>query len=157
MVKTLTTIKLSTPEVKILLAPGAKAPEYATKYAAGADLFAYLPEGGIKLEPLKRVLVWVGFSMELPYGFEAQIRPRSGLAIKNGITVLNTPGTIDCDYRGSVGVILFNSDSFPFFIEHRMRIAQMVVSPVYKADFHPVDKLSETVRGSGGLGSTGVK
>jgi dUTP pyrophosphatase len=112
--------------------------------------------GDIVLEPMVRVLVPTGFIMALPEGYEAQIRPRSGLAYKNGITVLNTPGTIDADYRGEVKVLLINLSNEPFTITAGMRIAQMVIAPYTKVSLCKVDAVSETVRGVGGFGSTGV-
>jgi len=130
-------------------------PNYATDHAAGADLCAAVSED-VVLKPMERKLVPCGFAMSLPEGFEAQVRPRSGLAIKNGITVLNSPGTIDSDYRGEVQVILANLGTEEFTITKGMRIAQMVIAKHEKAAFDIVDELSETIRGAGGFGSTGT-
>lgn len=136
-------------------------PEYATHGAAGADLRANLaPElrhGGIFLAPMQRALIPTGLRLEIPEGFEVQIRPRSGLALKYGISLPNTPGTIDHDYRGPLGVILINLGHDPYTVAHGERIAQMIVAPVVQARFELVDSLSETVRGAGGFGSTGTK
>jgi len=121
------------------------------------DLGAAVPEGaGVTLAPGARALIPAGFSMELPEGFEAQIRPRSGLALKHGVTVLNSPGTIDADYRGEVKVLLINHGDEPFEIERGMRIAQMVVQPVSRAELVEVKELNESARGAGGFGSTGT-
>jgi dUTP pyrophosphatase len=133
-------------------------PAYATVGAAGADLKAAIPAG----EPLTltvgaRALVPTGLSMALPEGWEAQIRPRSGLAFKNGVTVLNSPGTIDSDYRGEICVLLINHGDKPFVIERGDRIAQMIISPIVQASFQTTDILPESVRGVGGFGSTGTK
>jgi dUTP pyrophosphatase len=130
-------------------------PAYATEHSAGMDLIAAIV-GDIILAPMERVLVPTGFIMALPEGYEAQIRPRSGLAYKNGITVLNAPGTIDADYRGEVKVLLINLGSEPFTITAGMRIAQMVITPYTKAALNEVETVSETVRGAGGFGSTGA-
>jgi dUTP pyrophosphatase len=129
-------------------------PHYATDLSAGMDLRANIDET-IVLKPLERRLIPTGLSIALPDGFEAQIRPRSGLAYKKGITVLNSPGTIDADYRGDVGVILINLSNEDFIIEDGERVAQMVVAPYVKVCWHEVTELSETVRGEGGFGSTG--
>lgn len=131
-------------------------PSYETPGAAGADLRANLPEGAVTVQPLARTLVSTGLQMEIPFGFEVQIRPRSGLALKHGITLPNSPGTIDSDYRGVVGVIVLNLGAEPFEITHGMRIAQMVVAPVIQADFEMVVELGQTDRAGGGFGSTGV-
>ena len=129
-------------------------PEYATEQSAGVDLRANI-EDGILLEPLSRALVGTGLYIQLPKGFEAQIRPRSGLAAKHGITVLNAPGTIDADYRGEIKVILINLSHQSFVINPGERIAQMVIAAHEKVEFNVVDKLDETTRGEGGFGSTG--
>lgn len=135
---------------------GLKLPEYETVLAAGADLRAAVSDSvPMILQPGERALVPTGFSMALPAGYEAQIRPRSGLAYKFGITCLNTPGTIDADYRGEVKVLLINLGQDPFTIHRGERIAQMVISPITQPDFIEVDVLSETDRGAGGFGSTG--
>lgn len=130
-------------------------PAYQTEMAAGLDLMAAV-ESDLVLEPGKRALVPTGLSMALPQGFEGQVRPRSGLAAKNGVTVLNSPGTIDADYRGEVKVILINHGDEAFTIERGMRIAQLIVAPALQAEILEVDTLSETVRGAGGFGSTGT-
>jgi len=130
-------------------------PAYETAGSAGADIQAAV-KAPVTLKPGERALIPAGFAMALPVGFEAQVRPRSGLAVKNGLTVLNAPGTIDSDYRGEVKVPLINLGADPFVIERGMRIAQMVIAPVVQGDFAEVDELDETVRGAGGFGSTGV-
>lgn len=130
-------------------------PRYQSDLAAGLDLLAAV-DASVVLEPGKRALVPTGLSMSLPAGFEGQVRPRSGLAAKNGVTVLNTPGTIDADYRGEVKVILINLGDEPFVIERGSRIAQMVIAPVLQAEIVEVEELSETARGTGGFGSTGT-
>ncbi|MGY8985006.1 MAG: dUTP diphosphatase [Sphingomonadales bacterium] len=136
---------------------GLKIPEYETNASAGMDLPAAIGEGQkFIIGPGKQALVPTGFAMALPSGFEAQIRPRSGLAAKNGVTILNTPGTIDADYRGEVKIIIINLGSEPFKIERGMRIAQMVIAPVTQGTWNIVSNLDETKRGSGGFGSTGV-
>ncbi|WP_305986537.1 dUTP diphosphatase [Roseibium sp. MMSF_3544] len=129
-------------------------PAYQSDLAAGLDLLAAV-DGPLTLAPGERTLVPTGLAMALPAGFEAQVRPRSGLAAKHGITVLNTPGTIDADYRGEVKVILINMGNQPFEIVRGERIAQMVIAPVLQAEIAEVETLSETERGSGGFGSTG--
>ena len=131
-------------------------PSYETAGAAGADLRAHLPQGAMVLGPGARALVPTGLCMAVPQGFEVQIRPRSGLALKHGITLPNSPGTIDSDYRGEVGVIMLNTGTQAFEIIHGMRIAQMIVAPVVQARFDLVETLEDTARGSGGFGSTGV-
>jgi dUTP pyrophosphatase len=130
-------------------------PDYATASAAGADLLAAIDQD-IELGPLERRIVPTGISLSLPVGFEAQVRPRSGLAAKNGITVANAPGTIDADYRGEVGVILINLGKEPFRITRGMRIAQLVVARHARAVWREVSELDQTARGAGGFGSTGV-
>lgn len=130
-------------------------PEYATEHSAGVDLRANLHEA-VTLKPLERRLIPTGLSIALPEGYEAQVRPRSGLAYKKGITVLNSPGTIDADYRGDVGVILINLSNEDFVIEPGERIAQMVVAPYTRAEFEEVESLEETARGAGGFGHTGT-
>lgn len=131
-------------------------PAYSTKDSAGMDLRASLAES-IELKPLQRVLVPTGIYIELPQGYECQIRPRSGLALKHGITVLNSPGTIDADYRGEIGVILVNLSDKPFVINNGERICQMVVARYERVEWKPVDSLEESERGDGGFGHTGVK
>lgn len=143
--------------VRLPHSEGLDLPSYETADAAGMDLRAAVSEGDpIKLKPGKRILVPTGLIMEIPSGFEGQIRPRSGLAFKNGITCLNTPGTIDADYRGEVMVLLINLGEKNFIIERGMRIAQMVVAPVHQVNILEADLANETERGSGGFGSTGV-
>ena len=131
-------------------------PAYQSDLAAGFDLRAALAEP-LALAPGERALVATGFAMAIPAGFEGQVRPRSGLAAKNGVTVLNTPGTVDADYRGEVKVILINHGPDTIQIGHGDRIAQMVIAPVVQADIAEVDALSDTERGAGGFGSTGSK
>ncbi|MBP3711363.1 MAG: dUTP diphosphatase [Bacteroidaceae bacterium] len=131
-------------------------PQYATPQSAGVDLRANI-ESPIELRPMERRLIPTGLFMALPPGFEAQVRPRSGLAIKHGITVLNTPGTIDADYRGEVCVILVNLSDEPFTIADGERIAQMVIARHEQAEWEPVEVLSETERGAGGFGHSGTK
>ena len=130
-------------------------PDYATAFAAGADLLAAVDQD-IVLAPLERRIVPTGISIALPVGFEAQVRPRSGLAAKHGVTVANAPGTIDADYRGEVGVILINLGREPFLITRGMRIAQMVIARHARAVWREVSELDRTARGAGGFGSTGV-
>lgn len=129
-------------------------PTYSTEHSAGMDLRANL-ETSIVLKPLERVLVPTGLFIELPIGFEAQIRPRSGLALKKGITVLNTPGTIDADYRGEIGIILVNLSNEDFEIEHGERICQMIIAKHESVTWDKVEILEETARGAGGFGHTG--
>jgi dUTP pyrophosphatase len=136
-------------------------PSYETPGAAGADVRANLPvdqrAAGVTLMPMQRLVVPTGLRVEIPVGFEVQIRPRSGLALKHGITLPNTPGTIDSDYRGPLGVALVNLSDQPFTVQHGDRVAQMIVAPVVQAAFEVVDRLSDTARGVGGFGSTGRK
>ena len=134
---------------------GLPLPAYMSELAAGADLYAAVNDD-VTLAPGARALVPTGIAIALPPGFEAQIRPRSGLALRSGVTCLNTPGTIDADYRGPVAVILANLGAEPVTIRRGDRIAQIVVAPVARADFDLVDDLPVTVRGDGGFGSTGV-
>jgi dUTP pyrophosphatase len=131
-------------------------PQYETLSSAGVDIRANIDQP-ITLKPLERALVKSGLFLELPHGFEAQVRPRSGLALKKGITVLNSPGTIDADYRGEVGVILINLSNEPFVVEDGERIAQIVFAKYEQAEWLTVETLSETERGAGGFGSTGLK
>lgn len=130
-------------------------PEYATKASAGIDLRAFLPQP-VVLKPMERTLIPTGLFIELPVGYEAQVRPRSGLAIKKGITVLNTPGTIDADYRGEIMVILINLSADDFEVQSGERIAQMVIAAHEQAEWIQVEDLSDTERGAGGFGHTGV-
>lgn len=137
-------------------AVGLSLPTYATAQAAGVDLTAALAEA-IELAPGERALIPTGLSIALPPGYEAQIRPRSGLAIKNGVTVLNTPGTVDADYRGEIKVVLINHGQEPFIVERGMRIAQMVIARHANVKWKVVEALEATLRGAGGFGSTGSK
>ena len=137
-------------------AEGLPLPAYQSAHAAGLDLLAAVPDNTpLVLAPGKHVMVPTGLAIALPQGFEAQVRPRSGLAAKHGVTVLNSPGTIDADYRGEIQVILINHGAEPFPIRRGERIAQMVIAPVVQAELNPVSTLPETNRGSGGFGSTG--
>jgi len=135
---------------------GLDLPFYATTHAAGADLRAAV-DTDVVIEPGQTRLIKTGFAMALPDNYEAQVRPRSGLALKNSITVLNTPGTIDADYRGEVGVILINHGKEAFTVSRGDRIAQMIIAPFVQANFSEVSELSETERGTGGFGSSGRK
>jgi dUTP pyrophosphatase len=147
-------------DIPILRLPHARdlqLPAYATSEAAGLDLLAAIPENSsLILEKFARALVPTGFSLHLPRQYEAQVRPRSGLALRHGITVLNAPGTIDADYRGEVGVLLVNLGDGPFTVTRGMRIAQLVVVPVAQARLVEVDDLAGSERGAGGFGSTGI-
>lgn len=141
--------------VKIKVQDGARTPEYKSSGSAGADICAFL-ENPMVIGTGEIVLVPTGLFLEIPPGYEAQIRPRSGLALKYGVTLLNTPGTIDSDYRGEIGIIMANLGKEPFTVENGMRIAQMVFSKVYTAHFLPADILTETIRNDGGFGHTGL-
>ena len=142
-------------EVKIINNSQFQLPKYATNESAGMDLYANITDGVI-LNPLERKLIPTGIHIQLPQGFEAQIRPRSGLALKHGISIVNTPGTVDSDYIGEIGVILINLSNEPFVINPGERIAQMIISKYEKIEWNEVLKLDETERGSGGFGHTGV-
>jgi dUTP pyrophosphatase len=147
-------------EIRVIYDEGADRdvplPSYETAGAAGADVRANLPDRGeITLAPGARALVPTGLRIAIPAGYEVQIRPRSGLALKHGITLPNTPGTIDSDYRGPLGVILMNAGQEVFSVRHGERIAQMIVAPVLQASFELADSLDDTARGAGGFGSTG--
>jgi dUTP pyrophosphatase len=150
---------MTAPEVRVRrLAHGAglPLPAYQSAHAAGLDLAAAGPqEAPVTLAPGERALIATGFAIALPDGFEAQVRPRSGLAARHGVTVLNTPGTIDADYRGEIQVILINFGSEPFIVTRGMRIAQLVIAPVARAGLTEVATLEDTARGAGGFGSTG--
>ncbi|PWE51618.1 dUTP diphosphatase [Thioclava sp. NG1] len=154
---------MSTPIIKVLHEDWADheiaLPRYETHGAAGADLRANLPPEdrgrGVMLGPMQRAIIPTGLRVEIPEGFEMQIRPRSGLAYKHGISLANTPGTIDADYRGPLGVLLINLAQEPYLIEHGARIAQAIVAPVVQARFEVSDTLGDTARGAGGFGSTG--
>ncbi len=132
-------------------------PEYATEHSAGMDIRAYIPTDRIIIEPREWASIPTGLCIEVPVGMEVQIRPRSGLAFNHGVTVLNAPGTIDSDYRGEIHVALMNHNTIPFFVLNGDRIAQMVLAKVERACLYKTDKLSNTSRGEGGFGSTGVK
>jgi dUTP pyrophosphatase len=134
--------------------PDAKVPTYATEGAAGADLYA-APAWPITVNPGRRAKVQTGIAVEIPDGYEAQVRPRSGLADKHGVTVLNAPGTLDSDFRGEVCVLLVNLGSMPFVVNNGDRIAQLVIAPVTRATFEEAEDLSDSERGEGGWGSTG--
>ena len=143
-------------EIKVVNRGRQPLPQYATKQSAGMDLRANIDEP-IVLHPMERRLIPTGLFIALPEGYEAQVRPRSGLALKHGLTVLNAPGTIDADYRGEVGVVLINLSQEDFVINAGERIAQMVIARQEQAQFHLVEELDETERGAGGYGHTGVK
>lgn len=143
-------------QVKIINNSAHKVPHYETEASAGMDLRANISEA-ITLKPLERAIVKTGLFIELPVGYEAQVRPRSGLAAKKGITVLNSPGTIDADYRGEIGVILVNLSNDEFTVENGERVAQMVISKHEHISWDEVEVLGETTRGAGGFGSTGTK
>jgi dUTP pyrophosphatase len=142
--------------VKIVNRSGNSLPEYSTALSAGMDLRANLDEA-VVLKPMERRLIPTGLFIELPGGFEAQIRPRSGLALKKGISVLNTPGTIDADYRGEIGIILINLSVEEFVVNHGERICQMIINRVEMIDWSEVESLEESERGAGGFGHTGNK
>ena len=142
--------------INIINKSGHALPNYETIASAGMDLRANITES-ITLKPLERAIIKTGLFMALPIGYEAQVRPRSGLAAKNGITVLNAPGTIDADYRGEIGVILVNLSNDDFVIQNGERIAQMIIAKHERAEWIEVQELTETSRGEGGFGSTGVK
>jgi dUTP pyrophosphatase len=143
-------------KIKVINHSNFALPEYATEHAAGLDVRANT-DGPIVLKPLERAMIPTGLYVEIPEGHEIQVRPRSGLAAKHGLTVLNTPGTIDPDYRGEIKVILANVSNAEFTLEPGERIAQLVVAPFVRVDWQAAETLSETSRGSGGFGSTGIK
>ena len=143
-------------KVRIINSSHHPMPSYATEHSAGMDVRANL-ESPVKLAPMQRVLVHTGHRIALPHGYECQIRPRSGLALKHGITVANAPGTIDADYRGEIGVILINLSSEPFVINDGERICQMVIAPYSRVEWEPAESLDATERGEGGFGHTGVE
>ena len=143
-------------QIKIINKSAHKLPNYETEASAGMDLRANISEA-VTLKPLERTIVKTGLFIELPLGYEAQVRPRSGLAAKKGITVLNSPGTIDADYRGEIGVILVNLSNEEFTVENGERVAQMVISKHEHISWKEVETLEETTRGAGGFGSTGNK
>ena len=142
-------------KVKVVNKSNNALPAYETKNSDGMDLRAYLPEGPVTLQPMQRALIPTGLYIEIPEGYEGQVRPRSGLAFKHGITVLNTPGTIDADYRGELKQILINLSDEPFVINNGDRIAQIVFARCEQAEMVEVEELSETERGAGGFGHTG--
>jgi dUTP pyrophosphatase len=142
--------------VKVINQSNNPLPQYQTAHSAGLDLMAFIAEP-ITLKPLQRALISTGLYIELPAGYEAQIRPRSGLAFKHGISIVNTPGTIDADYRGEIKVLLVNLSDQDFTIENGLRIAQMVIAKYERIAWEAVSELSETARGAGGYGSTGTK
>ena len=143
-------------KIQIINKSGHPLPDYETIASAGMDLRANIAEP-ITLNPLERAIVKTGLFIELPIGYEAQVRPRSGLAAKKGVTVLNSPGTIDADYRGEIGVILVNLSNEAFIVENGERIAQLIIAKHERAEWTEVEALTETSRGEGGFGSTGVK
>ena len=142
--------------IKIINKSGHELPSYETIASAGMDLRATI-DAPITLKPLERTIVKTGLFIELPIGYEAQVRPRSGLAAKKGVTVLNSPGTVDADYRGEIGVILVNLSNEDFVIENGERIAQLIIAQHERAEWQETIELTETSRGEGGFGSTGVK
>lgn len=142
-------------KIKIINKSGNELPSYETFSSAGMDVRALLKEP-VTLLPLERALIPTGLYMQLPHGYECQIRPRSGLALKHGISLVNTPGTVDADYRGEIGVIVINLSNEPFVINNGERICQMVIKEYTRAEWEPVDRLDETERGDGGFGHTGV-
>jgi dUTP pyrophosphatase len=142
-------------KVKIINLSNNALPEYGTEYSAGMDVRANLSEP-VVLKPLERKLIPTGLKVQLPAGYEMQLRPRSGLALKHGISLVNTPGTIDADYRGEIGVIVINLSAEEFVINHGDRICQMVIAPYTRATWEPVDQLDASERGAGGFGHTGV-
>lgn len=145
------------PIIQVQVMPEARGlplPEYQTPHSAGMDLRAAISEP-VTIEPGQRCLISTGLRIALPVGYEAQIRPRSGLAIDHGITVLNSPGTVDADYRGTIKVVLINLGSEPFTINYGERIAQLIIAPVSRAEWEPVAEVAQTARGPGGFGSTG--
>jgi dUTP pyrophosphatase len=145
----------SIPIIRLPHAADMELPSYATAHAAGLDLMAALKEP-LTIEPGKRAMIPTGIAIALPVGFEAQVRPRSGLAAKHGITILNSPGTIDADYRGEIKAILINLGDAAFVVEPNARIAQLIVAPVIQIRWETAESLPETVRGEGGFGSTGL-
>lgn len=143
-------------EIKIINGSHHPLPDYATFEAAGMDVRAYLPDGPITLKPLERALIPTGLRMQLPPGYECQIRPRSGLALKHGITIVNSPGTVDADYRGEIGVILMNTGSEDFVVNDGERICQMVIKEYVHVKWEEVKELDHTKRGDGAFGHTGT-
>lgn len=144
-------------KVKIINRSHHPLPAYSTPESAGMDVRAFLPEGDVTLRPGERALIGTGLYMQLPSGYECQIRPRSGLALRHGITIANAPGTVDADYRGEVGIIVLNAGAEPFTITDGERIAQMVIKEYVKAAWEPVREIDRTKRGDGGFGHTGLE
>lgn len=142
-------------QIHVINQSGHPLPEYQTPHAAGLDLRAHLADGPVTLGPLERQLIPTGLSLEIPVGYEAQVRPRSGLAVKHGIGIVNSPGTIDADYRGEIRVLLVNLSNEPFVVNDGERIAQLIVAKHETITWQPVEALSATQRGAGGYGSTG--
>ena len=149
------TKKITTMKIKVFNS-SISIPKYETIHSAGMDIRAFIPDEDIEIKPRETKLIPTGLYFEIPMGHEVQIRPRSGLALKNGITILNSPGTIDADYRGEIKVILINHSSNEFIVTNEMRIAQMIVTQFTRVDLIEVSQLSETDRGEGGFGSTGT-
>lgn len=143
-------------KVKIINKSHHPLPSYGTFEAAGMDVRAYLPEGPVTLRPMQRALIPTGLYMQLPSGYECQIRPRSGLALKNGLTILNSPGTVDADYRGEIGIILINLGDSDFVVNDGERICQMVIKQYTKVEWEEVSRLDSTEREDGGFGHTGT-
>lgn len=143
-------------KVKIINRSHHPLPAYGTFEAAGMDVRAYLPDGPVTLKPLERKLIPTGLFMQLPSGYECQIRPRSGLALKHGISIVNTPGTVDADYRGEIGIVLINLGSEDFVVNDGERVCQMVIQQYTKVAWEPVKELDRTAREDGGFGHTGV-
>jgi len=142
--------------VRRLRGDGARLPQYMTPYSSGMDLFACLEEGEVTLAPGRWRLIPTGVAITLPKGYEAQVRPRSGLALRHGVTLLNSPGTVDADYRGEIGAILINLGDRPFVIRDGDRVAQLVIHQVCRAELQEVDELPVSTRGEGGFGHTGL-
>lgn len=147
---------METIKVKVINKSHHDLPAYATSGSAGMDVRAFLPDGPVVLGPLERALIPTGLHLELPVGYECQIRPRSGLAIKHGISLVNTPGTVDSDYRGEIGVILVNLSKEPFTVNDGERVCQMVIARYTRVDWEEAERLDQTGRGEGGFGHTGV-
>lgn len=143
-------------KVKIINKSHHPLPDYGTFEAAGMDVRAYLPAGSVMLRPGQRALIPTGLYMQLPQGYECQIRPRSGLALKHGLTVLNSPGTVDADYRGEIGIILINLGEYDYEVKDGERICQMVIKRYTKIEWEPVERLDRTTREDGGFGHTGT-
>lgn len=147
---------METIKVKIINKSHHQLPAYATPGSAGMDVRAFLPDGAVTLGPLERALIPTGLYMQLPHGYECQIRPRSGLAIKHGISLVNTPGTVDSDYRGEIGVIVVNLSNEPFTLADGERVCQMVITRYTRVDWVPTDRIDQTERGDGAFGHTGT-